>query len=275
MAHAFISYVREDSTEVDRLARIIRSNGIEVWLDRDSIDAGTRWMSKIRQAIQSGDFFIAAFSRAWAARARTTANEELTLAIDELRRRPTDRTWFIPLRIDECSLPERTISGTEQLSDIERVDFPDLGWTRAVEKLLRALEVENPSLDIEPQAGTFAPDVSVGGQSDNTQPTRTTNESRLEYGKFKGRITEKGNYVLEGVVRIIPSHGRASIWIQAVGPTVRRLVLNLAETGTVSNYSERYGEGIASVSLDDAKGLFYIKVVMVSEGSVQIMYRFT
>ena len=40
--------------------------------------------------------FLACFSAKSVARTRTYQNEELVLAIEELRLRPADRIWFIP-----------------------------------------------------------------------------------------------------------------------------------------------------------------------------------
>lgn len=33
-------------------------------------------------------------------------NEELTLVIDEYRLRPPDKTWLVPVRLDDVELPE-------------------------------------------------------------------------------------------------------------------------------------------------------------------------
>jgi hypothetical protein len=65
-------------------------------------------------------------------------NEELVLAIEQLRQRPVDRSWFIPIRLDDCEVPDRTIGGGERLNDLQWVDlFPD--WDEAVKGLLCAL----------------------------------------------------------------------------------------------------------------------------------------
>src|SRR5207244_3285891 len=61
MRHVFISYVREDTQQVNRLCADLASYGAEVWLDRDSIQPGTRWREAIRCAIQDGDYFVACF----------------------------------------------------------------------------------------------------------------------------------------------------------------------------------------------------------------------
>jgi len=81
MAHVFVSYVREDQATVDRLVEALRGSGRLVWLDREKIEPGQRWQVAIRQAIESGAYFVACFSQAYYLRARSYMNEELTIAI--------------------------------------------------------------------------------------------------------------------------------------------------------------------------------------------------
>ena len=94
MPQVFISYVREDFEKVQKLARILELYRVKVWLDRNSLKPGYRWKKAIRDGIRQGDFFVACFSNSSSSRAKSYMNEELTLAIDELRQRPTDRAWF-------------------------------------------------------------------------------------------------------------------------------------------------------------------------------------
>ena len=56
MTHVFISYVRENQLEVDRLADDLRNAGVDVWLDREQIAPGRRWQRAIRTAIVDGTF---------------------------------------------------------------------------------------------------------------------------------------------------------------------------------------------------------------------------
>src|SRR5437016_1303422 len=109
MAHVFLSYVRDNSDIVDVLANTLRAFGIETWLDREQIKPGTRWRDTIRDGIQEGAFFIACFSSEYNHRTKSYMNEELTLAIDELRQRPTDKAWFIPALLNESDIPDRNI----------------------------------------------------------------------------------------------------------------------------------------------------------------------
>jgi hypothetical protein len=60
-AAAFISYVRENSDVVDRLADDLRAHGIKVWVDRDDIMPGQYWKDAIREAIQKGHILLPVF----------------------------------------------------------------------------------------------------------------------------------------------------------------------------------------------------------------------
>src|SRR5688572_19564469 len=117
-SHVFVSYVREDQQAVDRLAAQLRQAGVEVWLDREQIQPGQRWQAAIASGIENGAFFIACFSKAYEARVSSYVNEEITLAIDELRRRPTNRAWFIPVLLSGGTVPNRRIGAGETLRDI-------------------------------------------------------------------------------------------------------------------------------------------------------------
>ena len=100
--HAFISYVREDSLRVDQLQQILQAAGIPVWRDTADLWPGEDWRTKIRRAITDNALvFIACFSRASLARGKTYQNEELTLAIEQLRMHSPDDPWLIPIRLNE------------------------------------------------------------------------------------------------------------------------------------------------------------------------------
>ena len=100
--HAFISYVREDSHEVDKLQRTLEDAGVSVWRDTSSLWPGENWRAKIHGAISRDALvFIACFSSHSTARRQTYQNEELLLAIEQLRLRQPDDPWLIPVRFND------------------------------------------------------------------------------------------------------------------------------------------------------------------------------
>lgn len=122
--HVFISYVREDSDRVDQLQHTLQEAGILVWRDTAHLWPGQDWRIEIRRAITHNALvFIACFSQASLARDKSYQNEELTLAIEQLRLRPVDQPWLIPIRFDECEIPDRDIGGGRTLSAIQRADL--------------------------------------------------------------------------------------------------------------------------------------------------------
>ena len=140
MKHVFISYCHENKTIVDRLCHTLASHDIHIWLDRDNIGPGTLWKQAIQQAIQHGDFFIACFSTEVNARNQTYMSEELKVAIEELHRRPVDKIWFIPVKLNECEIPDIDIGGGETLRNLQYVDLHE-NWETGIQRLLNTISI--------------------------------------------------------------------------------------------------------------------------------------
>jgi hypothetical protein len=141
----FVSYVRENSHNADRLQRILEAAGISVWRDTADLWPGENWRAKIRRAITDNTLvFIACFSTQSVARAKSYQNEELLLAIEQLRLRPHDHTWLIPVRFDDCDIPDLELGGGRTLTSIQRVDLfgdrHEVEVARLLATVLRLLE---------------------------------------------------------------------------------------------------------------------------------------
>lgn len=151
MSHVFLSYVRDDERRVRRLAADLEMLGVRVWLDRRDLMPGERWRDAIRRAINSGSFFIACFSRAYASRDQSYMNEELTLAVEQLRLRPTNRTWFIPVSLDGADVPDRHIGAGESLRDLQWVSLADdwRGGVATIAETILAMPEISPVQSIE------------------------------------------------------------------------------------------------------------------------------
>jgi hypothetical protein len=135
--HVFISYVRENQKEVDRLCEVLKENRIEIWLDRDKIQPGTFWKEAIRNAIKEGTFFIACFSKEYNERNSTHMNEELHLAIEELRKRSREQAWFIPV-VFSGEVPGWDIGAGKTLMDIQRVRLYE-DWDGGVQRIISVI----------------------------------------------------------------------------------------------------------------------------------------
>jgi predicted nucleic acid-binding Zn ribbon protein len=139
--HAFISYVREDSVEVDALQKRLEAAGIPAWRDTSSLWPGEDWRAKIHDAISRDALvFIACFSSRSVTRQTSYMNEELWLAIDQLRRRQPDDPWLIPVRFDDCNVPDFDLGAGRTLDSFHRVDLFGADHERAARRLVEAVQ---------------------------------------------------------------------------------------------------------------------------------------
>jgi hypothetical protein len=141
--HVFISYVHEDSSRIEPVQQALADAGLQVWRDKSNLWPGQDWRVEIRRAIAEGAFvFLACFSRNSTSRKKSYQNEELALAIEQLRLRPPSEPWFIPARLDLCEIPDLEIGGSRSLSSIQYVDlFGDPGGiANLVEAIKRILD---------------------------------------------------------------------------------------------------------------------------------------
>lgn len=122
--HVFISYVREDSADVDRLCKLLEAAKIPYWRDRKDLGPGDAWKTKIRDAIRSGTAaFVPCFSAQQRVKGSSYMNEELVEAVDQFRRQPPNKTWLIPVRFDDGEVDEWELGAGRRLSDYNYVDL--------------------------------------------------------------------------------------------------------------------------------------------------------
>ena len=134
--YVFISYVTENENVIYQIKQILEENGIRTWTHKDAVNAGSYSREQIQEGIKKSTYFLACFSNEYRERDTTYMNEELTIAIDELRKRhtDTDKPWFIPIKLNQCEIPKRDIGNGRTLIDIMYWElFPDLS---NIEKLV-------------------------------------------------------------------------------------------------------------------------------------------
>jgi TIR domain len=122
--YAFMSYVRENSAEADRLQEVLEAAGVRVWRDTANLWPGQDWREMVRHAIVKDSLvFLACFSTKGVSRETSYQNEELLLAIEQMRIRRPGQSWLIPIRFDDCAIPDMDLGGGRRLGSIQRVDF--------------------------------------------------------------------------------------------------------------------------------------------------------
>lgn len=65
MSDVFVSYAREDSDVVARIAQALRSSGKSVWIDEEGIESADRWRKALEEAIDAADAVVVVLSHHW------------------------------------------------------------------------------------------------------------------------------------------------------------------------------------------------------------------
>lgn len=137
--HAFISYVHEDARQVDTLQERLKNGGVPVWRDTDMLP-GQDWRAEIRRAIREDSLvFLACFSRQSASRDKSYQNEELSLAMEQIRLRRPDVPWLIPVRFDDCEIPDWDIGAGRTIGSIQRADLFGDSYDAEADRLVVAV----------------------------------------------------------------------------------------------------------------------------------------
>lgn len=137
----FISYVHEDASRVDDLQQELAAAGIPVWRDTDNLFPGQNWRTVIRRAISDGSLvFLACFSTNSASRLKTYQNEELLLAIDQIRLRRPDTPWLIPVRFDNCEIPDFDLGAGRTLASLQQADLFGPRRPETTSRLIQAVK---------------------------------------------------------------------------------------------------------------------------------------
>ena len=138
-------------------------------------------------------------------------NEELTLAIEELRQRSSDKAWFIPVKLNECEVPDRDIGGGETIQDLHYTALYE-DWNAGIQRILRVIQPNSPESisqggqPISPSAVTYF----ISG--DTKYATGQYNEAIADYNRAIGLKRDFAKaFAHRGLAREkLEQHGAAS-----------------------------------------------------------------
>ena len=139
----FLCYAREDFERAYALYTLFNNLGLRPWLDKYDIRGGELWPVAIEKAVRGADFFIASFSKA-SVKKSGFVQREYRLALDILMERPAGSIFVIPVRLDDCEIPDLHGVGVKLL-DIQWVDLFQKGplTESDIEPILKAIESQS------------------------------------------------------------------------------------------------------------------------------------
>ncbi len=128
----FISYAKEDIETAERLYHDLKKAGMNPWLDQYELLPSQNWKQAVTHAIKNSDYFIALFSNNYVTK-RGFLQKELWLAFEVLEEFPRGSTFIIPVRLDDCNLPDE-IPGKMNI-----INLHETSWNSGLEEILQEL----------------------------------------------------------------------------------------------------------------------------------------
>ena len=127
----FLSYTKQDKLAVRGLYDRLKMANVDPWLDEEKLIPGQYWRPEVSKAIRSTDAFVACLSQAAVSKVGYI-NREIKEALEVADEQPEGKIFIIPLRLQECEVPER-------FRGIHRVDYFDSDGFAHLMKALQAL----------------------------------------------------------------------------------------------------------------------------------------
>jgi CHASE2 domain-containing sensor protein len=160
------------------LYKRLRADGFDPWLDEENLLPGQDWQREITAAVRKSDIVLVCLSRD-SINKKGFVQKELRYALDVADEQPEGSIFIIPLKLEECDVPER-------LSHLQWVNFFE---NRGYEKLLASLRAKS----IKPAVDARDDEPPAQATSESGRPREVTNESGQPRGEvlrdlFKGLL---------------------------------------------------------------------------------------
>ena len=102
----FLCHSSGDKPEVRNLYQRLSSDGFDPWLDEEKLLPGQEWEVEIPKAVKTSDVVIVCLSHK-AINKSGYVQKEIKFALDKAEEQPEDTIFLIPLKLEECDVPER------------------------------------------------------------------------------------------------------------------------------------------------------------------------
>ena len=102
----FISYAKEDYSFASKLYDYLIENNFNPWLDKKEILPGQDWNFLIRKALRDANYIVLLLSST-SVQKRGYVQREFKVALDFVEEKLEDDVYLIPLRINDCIIPEK------------------------------------------------------------------------------------------------------------------------------------------------------------------------
>ncbi|NOT44060.1 MAG: toll/interleukin-1 receptor domain-containing protein [Acidobacteria bacterium] len=132
----FLCHSSGDKDAVRALYKRLKADGFTPWLDEEDLVGGQNWDPAIRKAVQNSHVVVVCLSDT-SVNKTGYVQKEIKVALDAADLRPEGTIFIVPVRLEECEVPER----------LAHIHYLDLFKPTGYEKLVRALNASRSSLN--------------------------------------------------------------------------------------------------------------------------------
>jgi hypothetical protein len=185
----FLAHAREDKERVRAFYKEIKARGFSPWLDEEDLIGGQTWEVEVEKAICESGVFITCLSENSISK-HGFVQKELRLALAEYGKRRSGSILFIPVKLDECEIPDLSIPNLGL--SISGFHWIEIWKEGGIDRLIVAIERGlGPASQSMLKPGTVFPDVDA---------TRCPESIVIPAGSFlMGSPDDQGLAWLQGV----------------------------------------------------------------------------
>ena len=182
----FISYARVNAEPVAEIYRRLKAAGYDPWIDSEDLLPGVKWKDAIIKAVREADLFLLCISSQSSNR-QGFIQREIKIAFDQLEEKTSDHIYFIPVRLEQCDLPEK-------VEDFQCVDWFLNGAWEKLEKALR-IQAEKLSGSRPPKPQPPSPLGKTGSQATPMPVVARTADQPDEFPFVTIKLNDQGEEI--------------------------------------------------------------------------------
>lgn len=147
--NVFISYAKENQTIAENYYSWLEKEGFAPWLDIKKLKVGQNWELEIDRALQKANVVMLLISSTSVSK-RGFVQREVKDALDNLRYKRPEDIYIIPIKIEQCDVPDYISNKIQFIDNINNENFEHIK-----NSLLLAAEQQAISVDIGTMFGPY------------------------------------------------------------------------------------------------------------------------
>jgi CheY-like chemotaxis protein len=132
----FLCHAQADKPAVRELYRRLQHDGFKPWLDEKDLVGGQKWREEIPRAVRAADFVLVCLTQQ-AVTKEGYVQKEIKFALDIADEKPEGAIFLIPIKLAECSIPQR-------LSEFHCINLFDENGYNNLLRALASASIKNP-----------------------------------------------------------------------------------------------------------------------------------